>query len=197
MKVVFPVKWTITPGYLGKSSFTSTITISDATTGETLMEDVMLAAMVNVDKMKPEPISKEFRESYGHLYKDRQMTFESNVKPVDLNSSHKYSRQIMHSDLDENDHINQPYYSKFCIDAASLADRNGLLKGFKKGLHSNCVFTIECVHKRDAHEGDVIDIFIWEKPNSHHVIFCQIEHIEEILCLVTLQYHPFDISSNL
>ena len=185
------MKYLVTPGHLGRTSASWNAVILEEPSNEPLLTHITVLANVDIMKQKAVPIDDCYISQWGRCYKGPVPNISPLPRPKHQMLVHKFSRQAFASDTDHLDHVNQPFYNKFFLDAASLADKNGLLSGFKDNTFQNCrVRSIEAVYKGQISEGDIVDIYVWETEGQPLTLHFEIENNEAVVTRTTMSFYP-------
>lgn len=162
---------------IGRSSVHMYSEIKDAETGVRL--GWVLAKMVYIDPAirKAKPLPVWLATKYGEEVKKNALSVtkvigaglmplkaSDLILPADM---FKYEIAVAPSDTDSNGHTNNSSYIRFCMDAATMAVREGALKGFYKDMVLYHVKTVTVFYAHETHTGDELVVYLWKEPGDH------------------------------
>jgi acyl-CoA thioesterase FadM len=197
----YPLEINVEGGYLGKTSVSLTKKVMELRSQLVLLQKEFVLVNVDRDTFTPILLPDDYKKQYMHCFKDTTPPqISSFCKPDDLSRTHHFTRQAFLSDTDHLGHVTESIYSKYCLDAASLAERRGLLRGFCEthGFHQHRVSEVETVYRSQVHEGDVIDIYLWEEEEMPLTLFFQFEKEGKLVSRTAIRFHSqINASSNI
>ena len=154
--------------HVGASSFTFETTMFDFKTGVKLCS--LFLTFVYIDKRirKTAKLPAWVAEAKSNL-KNGLPPRRLEILPVPPNA-YTYSVKALHSDIDDNGHINQAVYIKWCTDASTDAAENGLFHGFSRNMGSYDIEKMEVSYIAEGLVNDEFVVATWQDHISLNMI---------------------------
>jgi len=163
-------------GYMGKTSLSLIMELSDRETGVVLARCERQVVYIGTENRKAHPLPK-YLERFKDQYPRYEFVVEVRYKPTDLSKVYVAMIKIAASDMDFNYHTNQSMYYRFSLDAAYEAWKSGFLRNF---IADPCEYGVRCYegkHVRETFAGDQIYVTVWEDDNDKLTLHFELRNI--------------------
>lgn len=165
----FPMYASIEIIYSGTSAFTFEVKVSDFNTGASLMSGYFTFVYVDFRTRKP----ALFPDWYNNVKSAKKFgpPLPRLPTPEIPQSVFQYEVCAYYSDIDQNGHVNQSVYVKWCTDAGTEAAVKGRYQGFTDNIGKYPLDTLEVKY---IGEGMVEDNFVvntWQDKQSPLVLY--------------------------
>ncbi|KAK3088519.1 hypothetical protein FSP39_020112 [Pinctada imbricata] len=162
---------------LGKTSYSFAARLKDADTGELLAENFLKFVRINKKTRRAAEFPSFFQEKYGRIDGNEKVPFldernGSSDPPLD---AYIYNVRVHRSDTDQNSHVNQSTYVKYCMDCATEAAMNKYYKNFDSDM---CMYTTtkwEMDYIGESGAGDLLDVVTWQSNDDARIISFSIQ----------------------
>ncbi|XP_070535540.1 uncharacterized protein [Ptychodera flava] len=131
--------------------------------GELVYECAHLCVNVNKKTRRPIKNPDDFLKKVKQLQTGEEPTFMNPFRDVPSDGAFRYSFQAPHSDTDQNLHINQANFIKYCMDCAILGTQDQAYTLFKGDIGLYHVQSVSMVHLGEAAAGHRLEVISWEQ----------------------------------
>ena len=192
-KMVYPMMYDVSVGHVGKTSFSHIHTLTEKATKKVLLYNWKLLVAINTTSQKPTILPQYWTNlNATHATMDYPIKVERCPPPSDV---HVVDLVATSSDCDHLNHVNHPFYIRFCLDAASVAHKAGLLRQFHGDISEYDVKQIDIIHDRQCYAGDKLAISVWEDADTESILHFLIEcdHNLHTTCTITFYSHDSSV----
>lgn len=172
---------------LGNTSFTEEALLRDVGSNQILSKASYKLVHINTNTARPMAVTDTIRqEIHKFLPKTEQ---QSSVKIMEAFHSvpsniqvFRYDVMTAFSDMDDNGHVNQISYMRFCIDGATCASVKDFFKCFKSDLSNYKVKETQCLYSGECKANEQLAVYLWEDETVDYQICFIIKKGEDSKC---------------
>ncbi|XP_060589766.1 uncharacterized protein LOC132744969 isoform X3 [Ruditapes philippinarum] len=148
--------------HAGKTSYTTNMDWFDSDNckiGSFMTKHV--AADVNTRRPVPLPdyFFKDIESHFSHI---KPQTMDKADIPIIPSNAYQLNIRVLYSDCDDNYHVNQATYLKWCSDAASEGAENGYFSYFKNFIELYPVKDMKIYYSGEGLVKDELVVHVWE-----------------------------------
>ena len=157
--------------YVGNSSFSVDITVSDFKTGATLCSFLISMVYIDISTRKPMPLPVWLMEAASKVPRLQcalpAPRFGAFSLPPDM---YKYNVKVFHSDIDYNGHAIWSVYVKWCVDAGTDAAENAFYRDFKGNILNYDVEKMEVQYMGEVLVNEEIVVGTWQEESERKIL---------------------------
>lgn len=191
----FPLYVRMFINYVGTSSISFKINLSNRNTSDVLFTAFMTFVYVEFLTRKPCPFPGWFNQA------KKSQRFDSPQPrlpvPAMPSAAFMFETQSVFSDIDHNGHVNQSVNVRWCTDAGTEAAQRGHYKGFKNNIGS---YPLEKLEIKYAQEGMVHEQFVictWQDTTNPLVLHFIMTKSQKPCVFVMIQFKSFTSKARL
>ncbi|KAL3836675.1 hypothetical protein ACJMK2_022097 [Sinanodonta woodiana] len=160
---LFPIRARISLSHVGASSFTVDIVMLSESTGEQLASSLTKFVYIDFITRKPSPLPSWFLEYQKNVDNSLNKTVE---KPKLLKIPEKF-------DTDNNGHVTQSTYVRWCSDVGSFAATSGYYRNLSEDLGVYPLASLETYYLHEMQAEDRAVVHTWQdETNFRKLYFC-------------------------
>ena len=157
--------------YVGNSSLTLDLSVSDFKTGVHLCSCLLSFIYIDISTRKPVKLPVWFTEPASKI-PDLQNAppvprFGAFSLPPDM---YKYNVKVFHSDIDYNGHATWSAYLKWCVDAGTDAAENAFYRDFKGNILNYDVEKMEVQYMGEVLVNEEIVVGTWQEESERKIL---------------------------
>lgn len=191
----FPLHAALNIIYAGSSAFSFEVTLTNHTTGETLITACMTFVYVDYKTRRP----AKFPAWYEKL-KTKKIFGPAlpRLKTPEIPEKvFQYQVRSMYSDIDHNGHVNQSIYVKWCTDAGTEAASKGQYSGFTDNIGSYPLDSLEINYIGEGMVDEDFDIKTWQDKEVPLILYFAILKQGKLAFVAKFTYKACDVSARL
>ena len=191
-----PQRFLLNVSHVGQTSFTIVMDWFDG-------RDIKMGSFsskicqVSLESRKPIPLQDFF-------YKNLDEHFEKYpVAPLPRSEcQHKtigvfsLKTKALHSDCDQNNHVNHTVYLKWCSDAGTAGAINGYFKQFKTHIESYTVKSFEMDYIGESLVNDELLTNVWESEKEHNCLMYSVEKKGKEIFKMKMTFYESDLKKD-
>ena len=172
----------------GKSSFCTTVLWTDPRSTKEMAKFVTKVVVVKIKTRKPFPLEDFFYDGLEeHLNTVRRLGIVKRQPVAIPDNVFRYKLKALHSDTDNNAHVNQASYVKWCSDAASVAATQKHLTHFQRHIELYACKTMELHYTGESVVNDELEFIVWEEGSD--TVWVSILCKGDVIFTMDLQIH--------
>ncbi|KAK3797365.1 hypothetical protein RRG08_045723 [Elysia crispata] len=186
----FPYKVTLETINLGQTSVTLRQVLINKLDNKELATFYLKMVLVDRISRRPTTLPSWYQEKFKDV-KGRvgdQAKFLLNSQLVVPEGAFQVERQVMPSDTDHNGHTNQGSYVRFCLDAAQVANKAGVLEYVQGDICLYPVLKISISYKGESDSGDRLMTHLWQDDLSPQMLHFATYREAKLILVATITF---------
>ena len=194
-----PLLIRVSPGFIGRSSFSLETEIYNANYKELYVQHVAEFASVDKKTRKSTPLPDWFIDKYASVLSGTKLTLPKLLQPQsDLIANYSTGVKVSYSDIDFLGHTNFSTYIKYAMQAAMEASANGKFHGLFKVPHMDYIAkNITVSYLGESKVGDVLDINVWQNLENKQKFHCDISRNGKSINQITIEFYENELHSRM
>lgn len=151
---------------IGTTSITVFSRLINKITNQELAECSCKLVYVNRATHRPFPQPEATVSKFSALIKEKKPLDLPKIAPEVPEAAFLYNVIVAPSNTDVNGHTNHSQCVCFCCDAAQMALRAGVVRGYENDISRYPLLEMEMVYSGESNTEDHLQVFIWQKENQ-------------------------------
>ncbi|ESO90103.1 hypothetical protein LOTGIDRAFT_233913 [Lottia gigantea] len=158
---------------VGLSSVTIEQVLRNEKNDKIIGTSVFKFVCVDRETKRPASLLKEARERYLKLLggsAKAKPQFLMTIPDLPLDTYH-IPIFVLPNDTDQNQHLNQGQFVRYCLDCAAMASIEGYYQYFITDICNYQATDIDVLYKREALAGDLVHAHTWQDKNDPQILY--------------------------
>jgi acyl-CoA thioesterase FadM len=186
--------------HAGKTSYTTNVDWFD-TNNQKIGSFLTKHIAADAETRRPVALSDDFFQNIqAHFATIHPRTIEKVPLPIIPDKAYSLNVRALYSDCDDNNHVNQATYLKWCSDAASAGAIAGHFSIFKKHIELYPLKSMELYYSGEGYLNDELVVNVWECPHVNSSLAFAIVKERSIIFHMNMSFYSnqsVDISSKI
>ncbi|KAL3836674.1 hypothetical protein ACJMK2_022096 [Sinanodonta woodiana] len=170
---LFPIRARISLSHVGTSSFTVDIVMISDSTGEQLASCLTKFVYIDFITRKPSPLPSWVLEFQKNVDKSLNKTVEKPKLLKIPENCFTFTLRVYFSDTDNNGHVTQSTYVRWCSDVGSLAATSGYYRNLREDIGVYPLASLETYYLHEMQAEDRAVVHTWQdETNFRELYFC-------------------------
>ncbi|CAG5131212.1 unnamed protein product [Candidula unifasciata] len=183
----WPLQAEVTLGYVGKSSLSISLAVYGSISPEPLLTHLIQFVSIDTETRKPMPFPDWFMNKYT-----KQCSMEAGFRVETFPRPAKTFMQRREQKWEQVQHMNCGLSNSGSQESVVpvpqiTKSRGGLREGMRDMIRDGLKVLNIC-YVNECHEGDIIDVHVWQEDSEACTVRCSIEKGSQLLCQLRLEY---------